>query len=290
MTPVCRLDNRLASASPSPVGCTIARLAWRTSIKRNLTASPGVVIHADRYRELVEGLGDYAIVLLDKEGVIQSWNAGCATHRRATSPTRSSGSRSRCSIPRKRTRASGRAHELAVARDVGRFEDEGWRVRKDGSQFWANVVITAMRDDDGRAHRLLENHARPDRAADARRSSSRRSEERFRLLVERVKDYAIFMLTPEGRVATWNAGAQRIKGYAASEIIGQHFSRFYEPEAVARALAGARARGRAQPTAASRTKGWRVRKDGTRFWANVVITALHDEPASCSGSRRSRAT
>jgi PAS domain S-box-containing protein len=98
--------------------------------------------------------------------------------------------------------------------------------------------------------------------------------EQFRLLVDSVKDYAIFILTPEGRVATWNAGAQAIKGYAASEIIGESFSRFYEPDAIARGwpqheLALARSSGRFED------EGWRVRKDGSRFWASVVITALH---------------
>ena len=110
----------------------------------------------------------------------------------------------------------------------------------------------------------------------------RRSEERFRLLVEGAKDYAIFMLDPQGHVATWNAGAERIKGYRADEIIGQHFSRFYPQEAIdrgwpAQELKVAAAEGRFED------EGWRVRKDGTRFWANVVITALHDEAGNLRG-------
>jgi PAS domain S-box-containing protein len=103
----------------------------------------------------------------------------------------------------------------------------------------------------------------------------RESEERFRLLVDQVRDYAIFMLDPEGRVETWNVGAARIKGYTAEEIIGQHFSRFYTPEAVAAGhprheLEIATREGRYEE------EGWRVRKDGSRFIANVVITALYD--------------
>jgi PAS domain S-box-containing protein len=110
----------------------------------------------------------------------------------------------------------------------------------------------------------------------------RRSEQRFQLFVEAVRDYAIFMLDPEGHVATWNRGAERIKGYKASEIIGSHFSRFY-PEEDLRAgkpqweLKVAAKEGRFED------EGWRVRKDGSRFWANVIITAVHDETGKLIG-------
>jgi len=114
------------------------------------------------------------------------------------------------------------------------------------------------------------------------RPPERPDEEQFRLLVESVRDYAIFMLTPEGRIATWNAGAQAIKGYRADEIIGAHFSRFYEPELIARGwpeheLALAKAHGRFED------EGWRLRKDGSRFWASVVITALRDAKGRLRG-------
>src|SRR4051812_32438872 len=102
-----------------------------------------------------------------------------------------------------------------------------------------------------------------------------RSEERFRLLVESVRDYAIFMLDPEGKVLTWNAGAERFKGYKPAEIIGQHFSRFYPAEALQRALPEHELRV-ASATGVFEDEGWRVRKDGSQFWANVVITAVRD--------------
>ena len=166
------------------------------------------------------------------------------------------------------------AHELEVAARVGSFEDEGWRVRKDGSQFWANVVITAMRDVDG----TLVGYSKVTRDLTQRRNHEeqlRLSEERFRLLVEGVGEYAIFMLDVNGKVATWNVGAQRIKGYAADEIIGQHLSVFYPQDAIDSGwpdheLQQATEKGSFVDT------GWRVRKDGTQLWANVTITALRD--------------
>jgi PAS domain S-box-containing protein len=110
----------------------------------------------------------------------------------------------------------------------------------------------------------------------------RQDEELYRLLVESVKDYAIFMLDPSGHIATWNEGAERIKNYAGDEIIGRHFSVFYTPEDVAagkpeRLLRAAAADGRVED------EGWRVRKDGSRFWADVVITALYDRESRLRG-------
>jgi diguanylate cyclase (GGDEF)-like protein/PAS domain S-box-containing protein len=113
-------------------------------------------------------------------------------------------------------------------------------------------------------------------------AAARESDERFRLLAEGVKDCAIFMLDPDGRVTSWGAGAEAIKGYRADEIIGQPFSRFYtrediEHHAPQKALVAAAAHGRVEE------EGWRVRKDGSRFWANVIITALYDEGGRLRG-------
>jgi PAS domain S-box-containing protein len=232
------------------------------------------------HRLLVESVRDYAIFALDPEGRVLSWNAGAA-HLKGYATQEIVGRHFSVFYPPERVAEGFPAYELEVARRDGRFEDEGWRVRKDGTRFWANVVITALRDQAGtlvgfgKVTRDLTERWRAEEAL-------RASEERFRLLVQSVRDYAIFMLDPEGRVASWNEGAQRIKGYRAEEILGRPLNVFYPPEAAASGfpayeLEVAGREGRFED------EGWRVRKDGSRFWANVVITALRDEQGALVG-------
>ncbi|HEY1376487.1 MAG TPA: PAS domain S-box protein [Gemmataceae bacterium] len=235
---------------------------------------------AEQLRLLVHGTADYAIFMLDPEGRIASWNPA-AERIKGYKAEEIIGQHFSQFYPQEAIDRGWPAHELKVAQAEGRFEDEGWRLRKDGSRFWANVVITALRDDQGR----LRGFSKVTRDLTARKQAEenlRRSEERFRLLVEGGKDYAIFMLDPQGHVATWNPGAERIKGYTAGEIIGQHFSKFYPQEALDRGwpaheLQVATAEGRFED------EGWRVRKDGSQFWANVIITALKDERGNLLG-------
>lgn len=115
----------------------------------------------------------------------------------------------------------------------------------------------------------------------AREQALRESEERFRLVIEGVQDYGIFALSPEGVVASWNLGAERIKGWSADEILGKHFSQFYPDET--RGFLPGEMLDRARAAGTAEDEGWRVRKDGTRFWANVVITALHDDTGALKG-------
>jgi PAS domain S-box-containing protein len=234
----------------------------------------------ERFRLLIDSVRDYAIFMLDPGGLILTWNAG-AERIKGYRADEIIGSHFSRFYPPEALARNLPGHELEVATRVGSFEDEGWRVRKDGSLFWANVVITAMRDASGE----LVGFAKVTRDLTQRRGHEeelRRSEERFRLLVEGVADYAIFMLDVNGKVATWNVGAQRIKGYASDEIIGQHFSTFYPQDAresgwPEHELQTAAAVGRFVD------EGWRVRKDGTTFWANVTITALRDDDGKLVG-------
>ncbi|MCA3182410.1 MAG: PAS domain S-box protein [Cupriavidus sp.] len=232
------------------------------------------------YRTLVESISDYAIFRLDATGHVMSWNAGAA---RIKGYTRDDILGQHFSVFY--TEEAKARHwpdtELEAAARLGRFEDEGWRVRKDGTQFWANVIITALFD----AHGKLTGFGKVTRDMTTQRATAealRQSEETFRLLVDSVKDYAIFMLDPTGHVMSWNPGASYIKGYRRDEIIGKHFSVFYPPDDVAsdkpvRELVIAREQGRVED------EGWRVRKDGSLFWANVTITAVYDETRALRG-------
>ena len=223
------------------------------------------------YRLLVDSVQDYAIFALDAGGHILSWNAG-AQRLKGYKPDEVIGRHFTIFYPPDALAAGKPEWELEVAVRDGRVEDEGWRIRKDGSRFWANVVITALRDPDG----AVIGFAKVTRDLTERRAAEqalRQSEERFRVLVQGVKDYAIFMLDPRGRVASWNEGAQRINGYTAEEIIGRHFSAFYP----AADVAAGKTKMELTVAAAEGTyeeEGWRVRKDGTCFWASVLITAL----------------
>jgi PAS domain S-box-containing protein len=236
--------------------------------------------HEQRFRLLVDSIRDYAIFMLDREGYVRSWNAG-AQRIKGYSADEIIGRHFSTFYPREAVEREHPQYELRVAAEQGRYAEEGWRVHKDGSLFWANVVITALRDASGE----LVGFGKVTRDLTRRREHEealKESEERFRLLVEGVVDYAIFMLDANGHVVTWNAGAQRINGYTANEIIGRHFSVFYPKDAFESGwpeheLQIATAEG------VYREEGWRVRKDGTRFWAHVTITALRDASGRLRG-------
>jgi PAS domain S-box-containing protein len=234
----------------------------------------------ERFRLLVESVRDYAIFMLDPEGHVLTWNAG-AQRFKGYRADEIIGKHFSVFYPDDARQKRWPEHELEVAKETGVFEDEGWRVRKDGTLFWANVVITTLRDADGQ----LVGFAKVTRDLTQRRAHEeelRRSEERFRLLLEGVAEYAIFMLDPNGKVATWNTGAARIKGYTADEIIGQHFSVFYPQDAKDSGWPDHELQVAAEKGSFVDT-GWRLRKDGTTFWANVTITAIRDDSGQLIG-------
>ncbi|MDI1283412.1 MAG: PAS domain S-box protein [Reyranella sp.] len=233
-----------------------------------------------RYRLLIDSVTDYAIYMLDPEGLVTSWNPGAQRFKGYTE-SEILGSHFSRFYGEEDRRAGVPEQALETAAREGRFEKEGWRVRKDGSRFWAHVVIDPIRHPSGE----IMGYAKITRDLTERREAEetlRRSQEQFRILVEGVTDYAIYLLDPEGRVSSWNAGARRIKGYLPEEIVGHHFSRFYTAED--------RANGeprRALDTAVREGKfekeSWRVRKDGNRFWAHVVIDAIRDPAGNLIG-------
>ncbi|HEY2050771.1 MAG TPA: PAS domain S-box protein [Caulobacteraceae bacterium] len=233
-----------------------------------------------RYRQLIEAIFDYAIYMLDLTGIVTSWNPG-AERLMGYSAEEILGQHFSILYTEEDKTAGLPMTALRQAETEGRSEREGWRVRSDGARFWAHVVIDPIRDSSG----TLIGYAKITRDLTEGREAEealKRSEQLFRLLVQGVTDYAIYMIDTGGRVSSWNAGAQRIKGYSPDEIIGEHFSRFYTEED---RKAGVPAQGLAIAARDGRweTEGWRVRKDGTRFWAHIVIDALRSDEGELLG-------
>lgn len=233
-----------------------------------------------RFRLLIDAVIDYAIYMIDPDGIITSWNAG-ARRFKGYEEAEILGQHFSRFYTEEDRRAGLPQRALDTAVNEGRFEAEGWRVRKDGTHFWSHVVIDPIRDPSG----TLLGFAKITRDLTDRKMAEetlKQSEQQFRLLVQSVTDYAIYMLAPDGRVTNWNPGAQRIKGYRAEEVIGQHFSMFYTPEDRAsgepqRALDTAVREGRFE------NKAWRVRKDGTQFIAHVVVDPIWGETGTLLG-------
>jgi two-component system sensor histidine kinase/response regulator len=234
----------------------------------------------DRFRLFVDAVTDYALLMLDPGGHVISWNSG-AERIKGYKAEEIIGKHFSCFYLPEAIATGHPDAELQIAATEGRYVEEGWRVRKDGSRFLADVVITAIRDKNSE----LAGFAKVTRDITDRRislDSLHSSEERFRLFVDSVSDYALLMLDPSGHVVSWNSGAERIKGYKAEEIIGKHFSCFYLPEAIEKGhpdeeLRIATAEGRYVE------EGWRVRKDGSRFLADVLIAAIHNRNGKLAG-------
>jgi PAS domain S-box-containing protein len=267
-----------ASAVLDPIRAADGQLLGFAKITRDITqkreAEQALRESERRFQILVGSVTDYAIYMLDPHGHIATWNAGARRFKGYESDEIVGEHFSRFFLPEDR-RTGLPAKILRTATEEGRFEAEGWRVRKDGSRFLAHVVVDRILNEEGK----LIGFAKVTRDITERRAKERelyRSEQNFRLLVQSVHDYAIYMLDKDGRITNWNSGAERIKGYSEAEIVGQHFSRFYSEEDRARgvpahALAEALRHGKYE------TEAQRVRKDGSLFWAFVVIDPVYDE-------------
>lgn len=233
----------------------------------------------DIYELLIQSVVDYAIYTLDPNGLVVSWNPG-AERIKGYKAGEIIGEHFSRFYTEEDRQAGIPAAALRIAAEAGRFTAEAWRVRKDGKRFWAAVVLDPIY-----LEGKLVGFAKITRDMTEQRTAqlaALEAERRFRLLVQAVTDYAIFMLDLEGNVTNWNAGAERIKFYAASEIVGQHFSRFYTPEDIAAGMP-AKALETARRTGRYQAEGWRCRKDGSRFWASVVIDSVHEDDGTLIG-------
>ena len=235
---------------------------------------------ARRLQLLIDAIIDHAIYMINLDGRVMSWNTGAKRLKGYEGHEIIGHSFSRFFTPE--DQASGLPqHALQMAAQEGKFEHEGWRVRRDGSRFWALAVLDAMRDDAGE----LVGFVKITRDLTERQMSQQRlleGERAYRRLINAVVDYAIFQLDPNGIVTTWNAGAERIKGYTADEIIGQHFSAFYTKEDRESGLPALALR-TAEQTGKYEAEGQRCRKDGKTFWAFVVIDPIRDDHGKLIG-------
>ncbi|WP_247730299.1 bacterio-opsin activator domain-containing protein [Halovivax limisalsi] len=234
---------------------------------------------AEQFRLLVDSVEEYAIFMTDPDGYIRSWNAG-AQQVKGYAKDEILGEHISVFYTEDAAADGVPERNLEAARRTGLVEDEGWRVRKDGSRFWANVTLSPIRDD---ADELV-GFAKVTRDMTERHASERRlrrEKERVQRMIEEVRDYAIFRLDTDGFIQTWNEGAERIKGYAEDEIVGEHLSTFYPDDEETIDPGTLLDRAAAEGRAAS--EGWRARKDGSRFWAGVVLTAIHDDGGELAG-------
>lgn len=248
----------------------------------------------ERYHKMVNEVLDYAIILLDRDGKVRDWNRG-AENVKGYKPEEIIGKHFRLFYPKEEKERKLPERLLAEAVEKGSVVHEGWRIRKDGSRFWGSIVITALHADNGDVigfskvtRDLTQRKIAEDKVnnilEELRQANEqlKLSEERYHRMIDEVQDYAILLLNVNGEIENWNAGAQVIKGYQAKEIIGKHFSIFYTPEDQQKKLPEtlmdeARSKGKVVH------EGWRVRKDGSRFWGSVVITALHNTEGDVIG-------
>ncbi|MBC7904211.1 MAG: PAS domain S-box protein, partial [Gemmatimonadaceae bacterium] len=248
----------------------------------------------ERYHKMISEVQDYAIILLDVHGNILDWNKG-AEKLKGYTPEEILGKSFRLFYPLEDKNANLPQLLLDEAARLGSVTHEGFRIKKDGTRFWGSVVITAIHDDEGGiigyskvTKDLSDRKATEDKLSifsqelETKNEQLKQSEERYHKMIAEVQDYAILLLNRNGDIQNWNAGAEVIKGYSASEIIGNNFKVFYTSEDIQNGLPD-RLLKEAEITGKAMTEGWRKRKDGTKFWGSIVITALHNDHGNVIG-------
>jgi len=237
----------------------------------------------ERYRIMVENVKEYAIFALDAEGRFQNW---CDKGERDTGYTaeemigRTYGS----FYPEEEQLAGRPQRDLQEAARTGHSSRAFWKLRKDGSAFWGADTLTALRDGDGNltGYVLVGHDITSQKLAEEALKKANEKLERYRIVVEGVVDYVIFTLDAEGRINSWSPGAQNVLGYKAEEAIGREYSLVFTPEEIAIAMPR-QEMDKAERNGHCRTDGWRVRRDGSRFWASGALTAVRNEAGELGG-------
>ncbi|SKC65530.1 PAS domain-containing sensor histidine kinase [Ohtaekwangia koreensis] len=257
----------------------------------NSVSGPSVPVHLESVINEVE---DYAIILLDISGIVVSWNKGAEKIKGYTAEE-IIGKTFRLFYPKEDNDRNLPGTLLNQAKETGKAVHEGWRVKKDGTRFWGSITITAVHSEEGEVtgylkvtRDLTQRKIAEDRYNNVleelrmKNDELVKEEQRYHKMVSEVRDYAIILLDPSGKIIDWNKGAEKLKGYTSEEIIGRNFRLFYTQEdrdanlpqqLVAKAI----------KDGFVNHEGYRVRKDGSRFWGNVAITALHNEAGDIIG-------
>ncbi|HEY5919925.1 MAG TPA: PAS domain S-box protein [Chryseolinea sp.] len=251
-------------------------------------------IDVDDFKSVIAEVLDYAIVLLDINGTIMSWNKG-AEKIKGYLPEEIIGRNFRIFYSKEDRNSQLPEHLLGIATANGRAVHEGWRIRKDGTRFWGDIAVTAVHNKQGEitgflkmTRDLTERKKTDDDNSNfveelrQKNDALRESEERYHKMVSEVTDYVVISLDTTGRVLDWNKGAERIKGYHADEIVGKNFRLFYTKEDKEKKLPE-KLLNEAVEKGSVTHEGWRIKKGGARYWGSVAITALHNERGEIFG-------
>ena len=248
----------------------------------------------DTFKRVIGEVADYAIFLLDPDGNILSWNKG-AEKIKGYSSSEIIGRNHRLFYTKEDKEKDLSSKLLAEAKRKGTTNYEGWRVRKDGTRFWGRVTITALHHKNGSIRGYLkitrdlndvkvaeDNYSNFVEDLKLKNEELQKTGERYHKMISEVLDYSIILLDKNGKVLDWNKGAEKVKGYAAKEIIGKSFRLFYPKEEKDSKLPE-RLLAEAVRHGSIRHEGWRIRKDGKRFWGNITITALYGKEGDLIG-------